>query len=156
MDDFSTPGVTNIYGVPSSPANYIVPGKRPLSSMAPTIIVDKNGDAKLVIGGAGGSKITSSVAYTIIRHLYLNESINDAMQTQRLHHQLAPMTIDYEEGFDVAILDELVKRGHVIRMLSVDTGFAALQAISRGSDGSLISVNDKRRGGSTIVFRMND
>lgn len=67
MDDFSTPGVVNAYGVPSSPANYIVPGKRPLSSMCPTIVIDRNGDVKLVIGSAGGTRITSAVAYVSIR-----------------------------------------------------------------------------------------
>lgn len=63
MDDFSTPGVINSYGVRSSPLNYIVPGKRPLSSMCPSIAVDEHGDVKLVIGGAGGTRITTSVSY---------------------------------------------------------------------------------------------
>lgn len=63
MDDFSTPGKVNSYGVPASPANFIRPGKMPLSSMCPLIIVDQNGDVRLLIGGAGGIKITSSVAY---------------------------------------------------------------------------------------------
>lgn len=62
MDDFGTPGITNAYGVESSPANYIEPGKRPLSSMCPAIIVNENGDAEMIIGAAGGAKITSSIA----------------------------------------------------------------------------------------------
>lgn len=66
MDDFSTPGKVNDYGIPASPANFIKPGKRPLSSMCPTIVIDKNGDVKMVIGGAGGSKITSALAYVSI------------------------------------------------------------------------------------------
>lgn len=70
MDDFSTPGVTNYYGIPSSPANFIEPGKRPLSSMCPTIFTDKNGDFVLGAGAAGGSKITISTAY--VWFLFLN------------------------------------------------------------------------------------
>lgn len=53
MDDFAVPGSKNIYGIPPSPANFIQPGKRPLSSMTPTIILNKNGDVRMIIGGAG-------------------------------------------------------------------------------------------------------
>lgn len=70
MDDFSTPGTINAYGVPASPANYIQPGKRPMSSMCPSIITDANGDVQLIIGAAGGTKITSSIAYV---RIYLNQ-----------------------------------------------------------------------------------
>lgn len=53
MDDFSTPGQTNAYGLAASPANFINPGKRPLSSMTPTIITDKEGNVRLSLGAAG-------------------------------------------------------------------------------------------------------
>lgn len=63
MDDFAVPGKKNAYDVPPSPANFIKPRKMPLSSMCPSIMLDENRNVELVIGAAGGTKITSSVAY---------------------------------------------------------------------------------------------
>lgn len=63
MDDFSVPGTQNAYGIPPSPSNFIRPQKMPLSSMCPTIMLDENQNVELVLGAAGGSKITSSVSY---------------------------------------------------------------------------------------------
>lgn len=67
MDDFAIPGKVNAYGVQPAAVNYIAPRKMPLSSMCPSLIIDKaSGDVKLAIGAAGGSRITTAVAYVRI------------------------------------------------------------------------------------------
>ena len=63
MSDFSTPDDTDEWGLPPSEANFIEPGKKPMSSMSPTIVTDANGDVKVIIGASGGTKITTGVAY---------------------------------------------------------------------------------------------
>ena len=63
MADFSIPGRENNYGVPPSPANFVRPGMRPISSLTPSIILDNNKDVRMVIAGAGGPKMISGTAY---------------------------------------------------------------------------------------------
>lgn len=62
MDDFSVPGTVNMFGVPASPANFIQPFKKPMSSMSPIIVLDENDDVRLAMGAAGGTHIITSVA----------------------------------------------------------------------------------------------
>ncbi|CAG5045037.1 unnamed protein product [Parnassius apollo] len=112
MDDFSSPGITNYFGLKPSPANFIAPGKRPMSSMNPSIIVDKGGNAKMVIGASGGTKITTAVALVTIRKLWFDQTIKEAVDEARFHHQIFPMHAEYEYGITEDVVQGLKAKGH--------------------------------------------
>ncbi|CAF0927283.1 unnamed protein product [Rotaria sordida] len=115
MDDFSTPNTTNNFGVPASLANYIAPGKRPVSSMAPLIIMEKhNQRIQQVLGASGGTRITTSIAQVAMLNLWFNDDIKKAIDSPRLHSQLLPQEVVAERGFDHDILKRLKDRGHNI------------------------------------------
>ncbi|XP_004518914.1 glutathione hydrolase 1 proenzyme isoform X2 [Ceratitis capitata] len=154
MDDFSTPGVINAYGIPSSPSNYIKPGKRPLSSTCPSIVLDQNGDVKLMVGGAGGSRITTSVAQVILRYLMLNNTIQESLDAGRVHHQLAPMRVDVEPEVSDTINNYLLKVGHEINYLSGDKTYSALTAIGLKTEVPQPAC-DRRRVGSWTIINSN-
>ncbi|XP_043527261.1 glutathione hydrolase 1 proenzyme-like isoform X3 [Frieseomelitta varia] len=149
MDDFSSPNITNGFDVPPSPANFIRPGKRPMSSMSPTIVVDKNGDVRLVIGAAGGTKITTAVALAMILNLWSGYNVTQAIDTVRIHHQLLPMIIQNEKGFPPDILHYLSSIGHNITTYS-GIG-SAITAISK-QNGKILATSDFRREGRTAGF----
>ncbi|XP_066137785.1 scoloptoxin SSD14-like isoform X1 [Euwallacea fornicatus] len=142
MDDFSFPYFKNYFGLPGSPNNEMLPEKRPLSSMSPTILVDKNEDVKMVVGASGGTVITTSVAWTIIRSIWFGDNIKEAIDSPRIHHQLYPMQIMYEYGMLQQIVDGLRALGHAVhRDLS-----SVVCALKKEKD--YISANaDYRKGG---------
>ncbi|EPB68625.1 hypothetical protein ANCCEY_12283 [Ancylostoma ceylanicum] len=76
MDDFSTPGASNAFGFAPSPSNFIAPGKRPMSSMSPMVIYNKNeNNIVMVVGASGGSFIISATAQTVIRTMLFNQTV---------------------------------------------------------------------------------
>ncbi|XP_037938420.1 glutathione hydrolase 1 proenzyme-like [Teleopsis dalmanni] len=152
MDDFSTPGVINSFGVPASPANYIKPGKRPMSSMCPAIVLDKNGNVRMLVGAAGGTKITTSVVSAIIKYLIFNDTLSEAIDGGRIHHQLAPMVIDTESKVPQSVQNYLRKVGHDLNVLGAGTGFAAVTAIGV-RDGIPEPFYDHRRVGSKVQLQ---
>eukprot|EP00057_Strongylocentrotus_purpuratus_P003389 XP_003726539.1 PREDICTED: gamma-glutamyltranspeptidase 1 [Strongylocentrotus purpuratus] len=149
MDDFSQPGVNNFYGVPPSPSNFIEPGKRPMSSMTPVIVVDREGDVRLVTGASGGTRITLSASLVSIENLWFGSSIRDAIERKRIYHQLIPEDPFYEDGFPQDIVDGLARKGH--RPL-VSSRSAVVQGIERLDDGLLRAHSDSRKGGIPSGF----
>ncbi|XP_026734617.1 glutathione hydrolase 1 proenzyme-like [Trichoplusia ni] len=152
MDDFAIPHRESAYGLPPSPANMLAPGLQPLSSMVPSIVMTRGGRVDLVLGAAGGTKITTQVAL-MARHTILEGSdLPDAVQRPRLHHQLLPMEVQHEADFNPAIIASLQARGHATTELGPTAGFAAMVAASRDSSGYLIPQTDHRRVGSIDGF----
>merc|ERR1719400_2022917 len=97
MDDFASPNITSAYDVPPARHNFISPGKRPMSSMSTTVVIDDEGRVIAVAGASGGTKIITAVAQTLFRILYLGDDVKQAVDARRLHHQLFPMNLNYEE-----------------------------------------------------------
>ncbi|XP_049516811.1 scoloptoxin SSD14 isoform X2 [Dermacentor silvarum] len=129
MNDFSTPGEINVWGLSPSPANFIKPGKRPQSSMSPTVVVDPNGDVEMVIGAAGGSKIITAVAQVSMRALWQSGDIRDAIDYARLHEQLAPDDVMVEPQFPKTYIRQLEEKGHKIQ--TVFGAFNNVMAVHR-------------------------
>ena len=98
MDDFTIkPGTPNYFGLVQGQANMIAPGKRPLSSMAPTIVL-KDGHVSMVLGSPGGSRIITIVLQTILNVIDYGMQPQEAVDAPRLHHQWLPDTI-YAEPY---------------------------------------------------------
>ncbi len=113
MDDFTTrPGEPNAYGLLQGFGNRVQPGKRPLSSMSPTL-VEKDGRVVMTLGAAGGPRIISSVIQTIYRVLVTGLDIDRAVQFPRVHHQFLPNKLYLDEfKFSPEVVSGLEQRGH--------------------------------------------
>jgi len=145
MDDFAAaPGVPNAYGLIGSAANAVAPGKRPLSSMSPTVVLDPSGRPLMVVGASGGSHIISGTLQVILSVLDFGMDPQEAVAASRFHHQWQPSTLWIEPGFPRDVLDALEAKGHV---LEVRHDFSSVQAVVRTDDGVLRGGADPRKGG---------
>ena len=144
MDDFAAkPGSPNMFGLVQLEANAIQPGKRPLSAMTPTIVLDRQGKVKLVVGTPGGPTIITQVYHVISNVIDHGMSLADAVAAPRLHHQALPDSIQLERGgFLPAVMDSLRAMGHAIKF----GGGGDVQAIIRTRNGWQ-GVSDPRGGG---------
>lgn len=120
MDDFNTrPGQPNMYGLIQGEANSVEPGKRPLSSMSPTL-VKKDGKVILTLGSPGGPRIISSVLQVLHRVIGNDFDIDQAIQAPRVHHQFLPDKVFVDKRrVSPDVIEQLTKRGHKVEESSV-------------------------------------
>ena len=150
MDDFSgQPGVPNQFGLLGGIANEIEPAKRPLSSMTPTIVFD-NGDPFLAIGSPGGSRIITAVLQIILNVIDFEQSLEEATDSKRVHHQWYPDDIDIEETYNQ--INELMDLGYKIDIIDTATCTQSIMI----DDDEFIGVSDLRRPDSLALGVKND
>jgi len=141
MDDFSAqPGVPNMYGLVGGDANVVQAGKRPLSSMSPTI-VEKDGKIWLVTGSPGGSRIITTVLQILVNTIDFKENIADATDAPRFHQQWTPDQLRVEKGFSPDTLKLLAENGQHV---SVQPVMGSTQSIMVMPGGTLNGASDPR------------
>jgi gamma-glutamyltranspeptidase / glutathione hydrolase len=145
MDDFATaPGKPNLYGLVQGEANAIAPGKRMLSAMTPSIVLNPQGELFLITGTPGGPRIITMVYHVISNVIDHRMTLPDAVAAPRMHHQALPDSVQVEEeGFSPATLDSLRARGHGIAERGYWGDVEAIIRTPKGWQG----VSDPRRGG---------
>jgi gamma-glutamyltranspeptidase / glutathione hydrolase len=160
MDDFvSKPGAPNLYGVSGGEANSIAPGKRPLSTMTPTILT-RDGQVVLVIGTPGGSRIATSIFQVLSNWHDFHLPLGQAVSSPRIHHQLLPPDTLFEEPYATlapAVVAALQARGYRfvnqgwngdIEAIAVGPGGAEAVADPRGRGVGLVLGDEQRAAGS--------
>jgi gamma-glutamyltranspeptidase/glutathione hydrolase len=127
MDDFSAkPGAPNMYGLVEGTNNAVAPGKRPLSSMTPTIIT-KGDQLAMVVGTPGGSRIPSAVIETISNMIDFGMTVTEAVDAPRVHHQWLPDEIGYEQfGLSADTIAKLQAMGHKVVPIEQGNHVAAI------------------------------
>ena len=145
MDDFATsPGKPNAFGLVQSNRNAPAPGKRPLSSMSPTIVLE--GDSvRLIAGASGGPRIINGTLQVMLNILLRGMSPEEALLAPRLHHQWMPDVVQFEEDWtDAVMIESLKAMGHATsRRASV----GKVQVIEVMPSGIIVPASDPRKGG---------
>ncbi len=144
LDDFTAkPGTANAYGLLGYNANLPGPGKRPLSSMTPTIVLE-DGKPFLITGSPGGSRIINTVLQVIVNVIDFHMPVGQAVSAPRVHQQWQPDEVSVEPGFAPEVLDALTKRGHTIVLTPPQTSANSIEVTPEGYVGAA----DRRTRGS--------
>lgn len=143
MNDFSIPGTTNAFGYAPAEANYIRPGKRPLSSISPTIVEYPSGGLFFISGSAGGSRIITATAQ-IIRHAIDQKMTSlEALAEPRFHDQLSPNYAEFEYSFNNETTALMQSLGHAVRWVAA--GSSTAQALRRLENGTFEAAGEPRQ-----------
>ncbi|MBK7998970.1 MAG: gamma-glutamyltransferase [Verrucomicrobia bacterium] len=141
MDDFSIqPGVANAFGLLGAEANAVAPGKRPLSSMSPTIVL-KEGRPVMAVGAAGGPTIISQTLLAILHVVDFGADSSNALAQARFHHQWRPDELRVEKRLPESVRAELSRRGHRV---VVTESLGAAQVVAVDEKGKFSGVADPR------------
>jgi gamma-glutamyltranspeptidase / glutathione hydrolase len=148
MDDFTaSPENQDVFAVAGGTANFAEPGKRPLSSMTPTIVLGKSG-VEIVTGAAGGPRITSATVQILLDVMVFGFDAGKAAKAPRIHHQWEPDLLYYEPGVSAGTVSALEKKGHSCEAAQ-DLGKANLIVRSRAG---LDAASDPRSGGAPAGY----
>jgi gamma-glutamyltranspeptidase / glutathione hydrolase len=144
MDDFLTVrGEANLYGLQQGEANLVGPGKRPLSSMSPTIVV-RDGRPVLALGGSGGPRIITAVAQVLLNVMEFGQSLDQALEAVRMHEQWQPPDVYFDGEPPAEVVRSLDRAGLTV---SPERRGGVVQAIQILPDGSFVGASDPRRDG---------
>ena len=141
MADFSVPNISNVFGYYPSPANYIQPKKRPMSSISPVMVEFANGTLFAVFGASGGSRIITAVIQVALNMLERKMTVREALKEPRLHDQLLPNQVSFEWDYDNSTVDYMVGRNHNVTWRSAG---CSSQAISV-ADGHFEAAGEPRQ-----------
>jgi gamma-glutamyltranspeptidase/glutathione hydrolase len=149
MDDFTTrPGEPNAFGLRQSMKNAPQGGKRPISSMSPTIMV-KDGRVVLIAGASGGPRIITGTTQCILSSVLFGMSPVEAVNQPRFHHQWLPNVAKFEERWvDQSVMEDLSRRGHEVRSTDI---VGEVQMIVIDSNG-IRAASDPRKGGAPAGY----
>jgi gamma-glutamyltranspeptidase/glutathione hydrolase len=150
MDDFAAaPGKPNMFGLVQGEANAIQPGKRMLSAMSPTIVLDRDGSLLLIVGSRGGPRIITSTSQVILNVLDQHMILSDAVSAPRIHHQALPDSLQYERnGLFPAAVDSLKVMGY---SPYAGGGIGLINAIMRVR-GGYEGMSDPRSSGRPVGY----
>ena len=151
MDDFAIAVDTpNVYGlVDTRGANSIAPGKRPLSSMTPTI-VEKDGALFMVTGSPGGPRIISTTLLSVLNVIDFDMDVSEAVSAPRFHHQWLPDVLRVEPTTPRDVIEALRARGHSVEVSERE--WSAAEAIHIAPDGTFRGAADPRRDGVALGY----